>query len=41
MAAIEVGEPIAWEEGDVVLSGEALHALIVANGLLDGRVFVG
>lgn len=41
MAVIEVGEPMAWEKGAVILSGVALHAFVMSNGLLDGRVFIG
>lgn len=40
MAVIEEGEPMAWEEGAVILSGEALHAFVMADGLLDGSVFI-
>lgn len=40
MAVIEVGESMTWEEGAVILSGVALHAFVIANGLLDGCVFI-
>lgn len=40
MAVIEQGKPTAWEEGDVIFVGEALHAFVMANGLLDGCIFV-
>lgn len=40
MAVVKVSESVAWEKGAVVLRGVALHALVMANGLLDGRVFI-
>lgn len=40
MAVIKIGKSMAWEKGAGFLSGEALHAFVMANGLLDGGVFI-
>lgn len=40
MAVIKIGKSMAGEKGAGVLGGEALHAFVMANGLLDGCVFI-
>lgn len=38
VALVEVGEAVSGVEGAVVLDGVTLHALVVPDGFLNGRV---
>ncbi len=41
VAVVEEGESVSGVEGAVVLDGVTLHALIVLDGVLNGRVLAG